>query len=102
MAMIHAEQRNFDISEDNFIVVNSLSKAIDSLSKNETQLFYWEKFTTRPYVKSGEVNLVGDAVGAEGVAIGEAGNEVGRQPGAFVPALDECGDRLVERRIERG
>jgi sulfonate transport system substrate-binding protein len=60
MSMIHAEQRNINISEDHFTVVNSLSKAIDSLRKNETQLFYWEKFTTRPYVKSGDVNLVGE------------------------------------------
>lgn len=60
MAMIHAGQRDVKLTEENFTIVNSLHGAVESLVRNETQLFYWEKFMTRPHVKSGELNLVGE------------------------------------------
>ncbi len=60
MAMIHAQQKGKKLIERNFSIVNSLHGAVESLVKNETQLFYWEKFMTRPHVKSGELNLVGE------------------------------------------
>ncbi len=60
MAMIHANQQGKLLTEKDFSVVNSLYGAADSLVKSETQLFYWEKFMTRPYVKSGEINLIGE------------------------------------------
>jgi len=60
MAMIDAQQKKKALSEKNFTVVNSLHGAVSSLVKNETQLFYWEKFMTRPHVNTGELNLVGE------------------------------------------
>ncbi len=60
MAMIHAEQRGEKLEEKDFVIVNSLEGAIASLSKNETQAFYWEKFMTKKHVESGEVKLIGE------------------------------------------
>jgi|694.fasta_scaffold02231_14 sulfonate transport system substrate-binding protein len=60
MAMIHANQNNHALETDQFLVVNSLHGAVDSLVKNETQIFFWEKFMTRPHVKSGELSLIGE------------------------------------------
>ena len=60
MAMIHAEQRGERPEEKDFVIVNSLDGAIASLSKNETQAFYWEKFMTKKHVESGEVKLIGE------------------------------------------
>jgi sulfonate transport system substrate-binding protein len=60
MAMIDARQRKLNIEQENFVVVNSLHGAVESLVRNESQLFYWEKFMTRPHVLSGELNLVGE------------------------------------------
>ncbi len=60
MAMIHARQKKINLTEKDFKVVNSLHGAVDSLVRNETQLFYWEKFMTRPFVKSGELELIGE------------------------------------------
>lgn len=60
MAMIHARQSGRTISEKDLVVVNSLHGAVDTLVRNEAQLFYWEKFMTRPHVKSGELNLIGE------------------------------------------
>ncbi|MCW3124384.1 MAG: uracil-DNA glycosylase [Bacteroidetes bacterium] len=60
MAMIHAEQRGERLEENDFVVINSLEGAIESLAKNETQVFYWEKFMTKKYSDSGEVMLIGE------------------------------------------
>jgi len=60
MAMIHAEQRGEKLEEKDFVVINSLEGAIESLTKNETQVFYWEKMMTKKHVDSGEVKLIGD------------------------------------------
>jgi ABC-type nitrate/sulfonate/bicarbonate transport system substrate-binding protein len=60
MAMIHAEQRGEKIEDKDFVVINSLEGAIESLTKNETQVFYWEKMMTKKHVESGEVKLIGD------------------------------------------
>lgn len=60
MAMIHAEQRGEKISDKDFVVINSLEGAIESLTKNETQVFYWEKMMTKKHVENGEVKLIGE------------------------------------------
>ena len=60
MAMIHAEQRGEKLEEKDFVVINSLEGAIESLTKNETQVFYWEKMMTKKHVESGEVKLIGE------------------------------------------
>ena len=60
MAMIHAEQRGEKIEDKDFVVINSLEGAIESLTKNETQVFYWEKMMTKKHVESGEVKLIGE------------------------------------------
>jgi sulfonate transport system substrate-binding protein len=59
MALIHAEQRKVELNENHFVVVNSLHGAIDSLVKNETDLFYWEPFMTKPFVTAGQVRRIG-------------------------------------------
>ncbi|MEN9640249.1 MAG: hypothetical protein RLZZ262_2118 [Bacteroidota bacterium] len=60
MATIDAQQRLSSIGADQWKIVNSLHGAMDSLARNETQFFYWEKFMTRPFVLQGIVNLVGE------------------------------------------
>ena len=60
MSMIHAQERSLSLSEKNFNTVNSLHGAVHSLKAHETSFFYWEKFMTRPHVKSGELKQVGE------------------------------------------
>ena len=60
MAMIHAEQRGEKIEDKDFVVINSLEGAIESLVKKETQVFYWEKMMTKKHVESGELKLIGE------------------------------------------
>jgi sulfonate transport system substrate-binding protein len=60
MAMIHAEQRGEKIETEDLIEVRSMDGAMHSLSDNETQLFYWEKYTTKPHVLDGTVRMIGE------------------------------------------
>lgn len=58
MSYVYAEQMGWNLTEDDFVVVNNLDGAVDSLQKGETHYFLWEKFTTKPRVDSGELELI--------------------------------------------
>lgn len=60
MSMIHAQERGIQLKENQFNIVNSLYGGVESLKQHTSKLFYWEKFMTRPHVKSGEVKLIGE------------------------------------------
>ena len=60
MAFVDARQRNIEIQEEQFIVVNNLAGAEKSLSANETDLFMWEKFMTKPLVDKGVFKRIGE------------------------------------------
>lgn len=60
MAMIHAEQRGEKLTEADLVEVKTLEGAMASLANNETQIFYWEKYTTKPYEENGTVRMIGE------------------------------------------
>lgn len=60
MAYVNADTHQLPISEDNFVVVGNLDGARKALKENTAQLFMWEKFTTKPYVDSGEFRMIGE------------------------------------------
>jgi len=60
MALIHAEQRGESIADYELVEIKSLQGAVHSLVNNETDLFYWEKYTTKAHVESGELKMIGE------------------------------------------
>jgi hypothetical protein len=48
------------VDSNDFVIVGNLEGARKSLASNESQLFMWEKFTTKPYVDSGEFKYLGE------------------------------------------
>ncbi len=60
MALIHAEQRGETINDYELIEIKSLSGAVSSLTKNESDIFYWEKYTTKLHVVSCELKMIGE------------------------------------------
>lgn len=60
MAMIHAEQRGEKINPEDLVEVKSMDGAMESLAKNETQIFYWEKYMTKPFAENGTVRMIGE------------------------------------------
>ena len=60
MAIVDANSNNHVIDKDQFNVIKNLDGALDSLTKLETDVFYWEKYTTKPYVDSGQLRRLGE------------------------------------------
>jgi len=57
-ALLHEKKLN----NEQFVLVQNLQGAIESLSKGESDVFYWEKYTTQPYVDQGIFRRLGEFV----------------------------------------
>ncbi len=53
ISIVNANSKNQHMSADKFTVINDINGAIESLNALETDVFYWEKYTTKPYVDAG-------------------------------------------------
>ena len=62
MPMIDAHGQGKTIKPEQFHVIGNLTGALKSLAKLETDAFYWEKFTTKPFVDSGVLRRIGEYV----------------------------------------
>ncbi len=60
MAKVDAFYSEQEIKESQFEVINNLEGALSSLENLETDVFYWEKFTTKPYVDNGLLKRIGE------------------------------------------
>lgn len=60
MAMVHAQQRGLAIEDEQFQIVQSLHGGLDALTSGTSDVFYWEKFMTKPFVKSGQLQKIGE------------------------------------------
>ena len=89
MSMIHASERNEEIVDDQFQIVNSLHGGVNALVDSRADLFYWEKFMTRPHVQRGEVKSVGEFSAPWSSFLIIAGNKVMREKEQAVKRLLE-------------
>lgn len=60
MPQVQANEAGERILDDRFVVINNLEGALKSLANLETDIFYWEKYTTKPYVDSGQLKRIGE------------------------------------------
>ena len=60
MPIVDANTKGHKISEEQFKIIKNLDGALASLSSTETDVFYWEKFTTKPFVDNGTLRRVGE------------------------------------------
>jgi sulfonate transport system substrate-binding protein len=62
MPIVDALLRDKQINDSQFIPIHNIDGAIESLGKNETEIFYWEKFTTKPYLVKGEMKMISEFI----------------------------------------
>lgn len=62
MPIVDALYKGKTIQQEQFEVIKNLDGALASLAKNETDVFYWEKYTTKPYVDKGILKCLGEFV----------------------------------------
>jgi sulfonate transport system substrate-binding protein len=60
MAQIDANGQGIALQESQFDIIKNLDGALSSLEKLDTDVFYWEKFTTKPYVDAGLLKRIGE------------------------------------------
>jgi len=62
MAIVDANSKSHQLNKEQFKIIKNLDGALASLINLESDVFYWEKFTTKPYVDSGILKRVGEYV----------------------------------------
>ena len=60
MAIVDANSKGEQLETDQFTVIRNLDGALESLTAGETDVFYWEKYTTKPYVDRGTLRRIGE------------------------------------------
>ncbi len=60
MAIVDANSKGNRITDEQFKVIKNLNGALDALAKHEVDVFYWEKYTTKPYIDQGLLKRVGE------------------------------------------
>jgi len=62
MAIVDATIHDHKIEKEQFTVIKNLDGALRSLTTLQSDVFYWEKYTTKPYVDSGQLRRLGEFV----------------------------------------
>ncbi|MEN2282569.1 ABC transporter substrate-binding protein [Algoriphagus sp. SE2] len=60
MSYVLAKRENWNQNNLNFKIVGNLPGALEEMSADKPQLFLWEKFTTKPWVDSGDLKRIGE------------------------------------------
>lgn len=60
MPYVHARQKDWPVHKLQFRVVNNLDGARMAFREDQADVFFWEKFTTKPYVDNGEFRRIGE------------------------------------------
>lgn len=60
MAIVDANSNGHNLRREQFHVIKDIKGALKSLGELESDVFYWEKFTTKPYVDAGKLRRVGE------------------------------------------
>jgi ABC-type nitrate/sulfonate/bicarbonate transport system substrate-binding protein len=61
MAIVNANNQNWDVKKLKFKVVGDLQGGIDALTNGDADYFMWEHFTTKPLVDSGVFRRIDDS-----------------------------------------
>jgi len=62
MAFVHARERGWPTADLELVVVGTLQGAIDAFANGTADVFFWEKFMTKPLVDSGLFRRVAEFV----------------------------------------
>lgn len=60
MAYVNAHKNGLKINEEDFVRVKNLDGARESMKNLESEVFFWEKHTTQPFVDNGEFRRIAD------------------------------------------
>jgi ABC-type nitrate/sulfonate/bicarbonate transport system substrate-binding protein len=62
MAFVHARQQGWPLEALDLVIVRNLAGAVEAFAAGTADVFFWEKFMTKPLVDSGQFRRVGEFV----------------------------------------
>lgn len=62
MPIVDALFKGKILKKEQFHIIQNLEGALEALSTNKSDVFYWEKYTTKPYVDQGILKCLGEFV----------------------------------------
>jgi sulfonate transport system substrate-binding protein len=62
MSFVHAREQGWPTDDLHFVAVGTLQGAIEAFASGSADVFFWEKFMTKPLVDSGRFRRVGEFV----------------------------------------
>ncbi len=100
MAIVDATDHDKSLARDQFKVVKNLEGALASLESLEADVFYWEKYTSKPFVDGGRLRRIGEFITPWPCFVVAATNKIIKQsPEAVIRMLrtihDSC-DRFMQ------
>ncbi|MEM7374585.1 MAG: substrate-binding domain-containing protein [Bacteroidota bacterium] len=100
MAIVDATINDKKISREQFTIIKNLDGALESLGNLSTDVFFWEKYTTKPYVDQGQLRRIGKFITPWPCFMIAATNEIlDREPDSVIRMLrtihDSC-DKFMQ------
>lgn len=62
MPQVDAHFKGKQIKQEQYQIIKNLNGALETYSSQPDMVFYWEKFTTKPYVDSGQLKRIGEFI----------------------------------------
>ena len=62
MPTVDALLKGEKMNQEQFVTVQNIEGALHSLNNGETDVFYWEKYTTKPYIHKGLLRRIGEFI----------------------------------------
>jgi ABC-type nitrate/sulfonate/bicarbonate transport system substrate-binding protein len=87
MSFVHAREQGWPTDHLDFVVVRDMQGAIDAFAAGAADVFFWEKFMTKPAVDSGRFRRVGEFIAPWPAFVVCASNAALAQHGPAMTAL---------------
>jgi ABC-type nitrate/sulfonate/bicarbonate transport system substrate-binding protein len=93
MSFVHAREQGWPTDDLDFVVVRDMQGAIDAFAAGAADVFFWEKFMTKPAVDAGRFRRVGEFIAPWPAFVACASNAALAQHGPAMAALlqSACG-----------
>ncbi|MCM8570084.1 substrate-binding domain-containing protein [Gramella jeungdoensis] len=102
MSYVNAQNRNWNMDDLKFEIVNNLEGAIKALEKDRAQYFMWEHFTTKPLVDNKTFRLVADCPTPWPCFVIAARNEsIRKDPGRLQLMLEILNSETKDFKLQR-
>lgn len=62
MAIVDATVNDRKLKKEQFKIIKNIEGALESLESLKSDVFYWEKYTTKPYVDNGQLRRIGEFI----------------------------------------